>query len=198
MVQLTTEYNPAEHDSFQEGFGIIEDVGPHQVQIIEDTEEYTKDGAARMSCFVIEIMEGEYKGRKVWERLLVECEDHATDKTKKGVKFGLQKLRDYCTAVVHTDLLRDTNELMYRPFLAMVEIEPAKGEYKAKNKLGKLFPLGGAQPPADKPAVQPAAKQTARPAAAAGASKPASAPAAGGPVRPWNRPGAGAGAPAAG
>lgn len=197
MVALNA-YNPAEHDSFQEGFGIIEEPGPHQVQIIEDNEETTKDGHAVMSALTLEITEGEYKGRKIWERVMVEHDDLATDKTKKGVRMGLQKLRDFCDAIGHTDLLENTEQLMYRPFLAMVEVEPAKGEYKAKNKLGKLFPLGGAQPPADKPAVQQSAKQTPRPAAAAGAGKPASAPDAGGPVRPWNRPGAGAGAPAAG
>jgi hypothetical protein len=187
MVALNQPYNPDEHDSWQEGFELIENEGPHVGQLVANKEEPTKDGSGRLIVCEFEIIDGDYTGRKLWENLLIESDN--PDK-QRGVKAAQRKLRDICTAVGHSGLLNDVDELMFRPMLFRVGIEPAKGQYRAKNTIDGFYPIEGAQPPAGKPAVQAAAPAPAkaaqtRPAPAPAAQRGAPAAAPSGPVRPW-------------
>lgn len=104
-----------------------------------------------------QVIDGPHKGRKLFDTITM------TNRTSADAeRIGRAQLSALCHAV---GILRvqDSAELHNRPYLASVKIEPAKGEYAARNKVTARKPLGGA-PCAAAPAMAPAAAPAAAPA----------------------------------
>lgn len=113
-----------------------------------------------------EVIDGPYKGRKVWDRLNIR------NANKTAEKIAMEQLNALClaTGVMH---LQDSEQLHNIPVTIKVDIEAGKDGYDDQNRVKGYVAAGGAQPQA----------QAAAPRAAA----PAPAPAAAGGAPVWKR-----------
>ena len=102
-----------------------------------------------------EVLEGSYKGRKIWDRLNIR------NANKTAEKIAMEQLNALCmaTGVMH---LQDSDQLHNLPVILKVDIEEGKDGYDDKNRV-KGYVATGAAAPAP-------AQRTAAPAAAPAAS----------------------------
>lgn len=109
------------------------------------------------------------------------------NRSDKAQEIGRRQLATWARAVGKPNA-QDTDELLNRPFIGVVDIEAGDDKYGPQNRInGYKSKDGGSAAPAPKPApTQPAKEeaQTAKPASAsASPSKPASS---GGKKAPWD------------
>lgn len=158
--------------------------GDYPVLIEASEVKETKKGTGFYLELTHQVIDGPHKGRKLFDTITMTNRNSAD-----AERIGRGQLSALCHAV---GILRvqDSAELHNRPYLATVKIEPAKGEYAARNKVTARKSLGGAPraaAPAAAPAQAPAAAPAwgATPAAARQQQAPAAAaPAPAGPP-PW-------------
>lgn len=106
--------------------------GEYPVVITESEMKKTKNGEGQYLQLVLEIIEGHYKGRKVWERLNI------VNKNQTAVEIAQRALSQICHAVNHLQLT-DTVELHNKPMVAKLVVRQQAGysdtneveEYKA-------------------------------------------------------------------
>ena len=147
----------------------------------------TKDGTGQRMPFELTVLEGPFKGRKIFDGLNIK------NKNPQAQEIAHRDLSAIChaTGVIR---LSDVQELYGKPFLAKIGLQDADGEYEAKNTFKGAKPAkdgapaaaaaGGSSAPAwskkaaPAPAAAPAAvaPAPAKPAGPKGAPKP-SAPA---------------------
>lgn len=129
--------------------------GEYRVQII--TSEMQENGAKTGSFLKLEleIMDGDQAGRKIFDRLNLD-NPNAT-----AVEIAQRALSAICHAVGVLSV-QDSEELHFKPMIAVITVTPPKGEYGAGNNI-KAYKQDGA--PAAKSGFTPAA---AKPAAASG------------------------------
>lgn len=91
--------------------------GSYECQIVESAVADSKSGNGKNLKLVLEITEGEFSGRRLYDNIVVK---HAT--SEKAVEIGLAKLGDICRAV---DVLspEDSDQLHGKPLVAVVEHE---------------------------------------------------------------------------
>jgi hypothetical protein len=104
-----------------------------------------------------EILDGQYKGRRVWENLNIQ---HTNEDTQRIAQSQLSAL---CHAV-NVIKLEDTAALHFKPVKIKVVVREAQGQYQASNNIKGYESAGGAIP-SFAPVSEPA------PAASAPASK---------------------------
>jgi len=145
--------------------------GKYPMTFVESEMKPTKGGDGQYLQLVVEVLDGEYKGRKVWERL------NLVNKNPTAVEIAQRTLSAICRA---TGVMNpaDSVQLHGKPFLGRVKFVPADGQYDAKNEMGGYEPLAGGAP-----ATQPAAART----AASKAAAPKAAASNGGSAPPWLR-----------
>ena len=115
-----------------------------------------------------EIMDGQLKGRKVWERLNIQ---HTNPDTQRYAQSDLSAI---CHATGNIKLL-DTSSLHFKPLKIKVVIKPAANGYDEGNAIKGYESASGAKPAAFVASSTPAANAPeATPAAAAPAAAPAS------------------------
>jgi hypothetical protein len=104
------------------------------------------------------IAEGEYAGRKIWTRY---CVAHADTKT-------MAMHRERCALMMRTYGVGggDLAPCVGRECIAAVDVEQAKGEWDARNKIKRREAIASAPMPAPKPATIAAPKPAAKPAPA--------------------------------
>lgn len=93
------------------------------------TESEIKDTAAGTGKYVklkFEVIEGEYKGRLIWNNLNI------INPNPTAVEIAQKELATICRAI-GKPVIQDTNELHGIPMLMKVRIVPAKGDYPASN-----------------------------------------------------------------
>lgn len=136
--------------------------GEYPVVIVESEMKPTKSGDGEYLQLVLEVFDGPYKGRRLWERL------NLVNNNTTAVEIAQRALSQICHAVKHLNL-QDTVELHNKPLVAKVVVRPASGGYDESNEVKEYKAYGGTESaPAPTPSQQPA------PVAAAGASnKPA-------------------------
>ena len=130
-------------------------VGEYLVQAVESDLRPTKDGTGKYLRFALEVMAGQYVGRRIFDNINLE------NASQTAVDFGRRRLSQICHAVGVLQV-RDSEQLHNRPMLADVAIEPAKGEFGDRNKIlgyrpradnssapprGPSRPNGGGTPP---------------------------------------------------
>ena len=150
--------------------------GKYLGQIIASEMRATKDGAGQYLYLEIDILEGQYAGRKLFDRL------NLVNVNPDAVQIAQRTLSSICRAVGKMQV-SNSEQLHLAPMTLDVRVRPPKGLYGESNSI-RYLPRGGsagaaAQPKA--PYTQPAAPVAARPPSAA----PTATPAANG--LPWKR-----------
>lgn len=156
--------------------------GKYLAQIVASEMRPTKDGRGQYLFLELDILEGPFAGRKLFDRLNLVNDNPDT------VDIATRTLSSICRATGQMQV-KDSEQLHLIPLIADVRVRPPKGQYGESNSIRYLPRNAAAAPtpatrtpagyaaPASAPATT-ATPQPARPAAPA-------APAAGG--LPWQR-----------
>jgi hypothetical protein len=126
--------------------------------IIKDSEmRFTKDGSGSYLQLTLEVIDGNFKGRLVWDRLNLQNQNPVAQ------EIAQKQLSAICHAV---NVLKPTDsaELHNIPLLAKVSFRPAKGEYDASNDVKAYKAFGGVN---TAPETQSPAQQAEQPTQAA-------------------------------
>jgi hypothetical protein len=149
--------------------------GRYVVQIVNSEMRPTKDGMGQLLWVELDVLEGEYAGRKLFDRL------NLINNNPTTVEIAQRTLSAICHAVGKMQV-DDSEQLHLIPLIADVKVQPPKNGYDAQNTL-RYMPLEQ-QRPAPRPVASPV-----RPAIATTAAAPAAspAPAAKTGTAPWRR-----------
>lgn len=124
--------------------------GEYPVMAVASEMRPTKAGTGQYLQLELEVMDGPYKGRKVWDRLNLD------NPNEKAVQIAKAQFAALCTAVgVPTP--QDSSQLHNRPVIAKVRVSPARDGYDASNDVKGYKAIGGAPAQAAAPAAPPAA-----------------------------------------
>ena len=149
--------------------------GRYVVQIVNSEMRPTKDGMGRYLWLEVDVLEGEYAGRKLFDRL------NLINANPTTVEIAQRTLSAICHAVGKMQV-DDSEQLHLIPLIADVKVQPPKNGYDASNTL-RYMPLE--KQPVSRPVAAPAAP----PAVAARPATPVAspAPAAKSATAPWRR-----------
>jgi hypothetical protein len=141
--------------------------GKYRAQIVESEMRVTKNGMGQFLWLMLDILEGEHKGRKIFDQL------NLVNPNPTTVEIAQRTLSAIChaTGKMHVS---DSEELHLIPMTIQVKIRPPKNGYGESNAVAYLPPDRAAAARAAKPA-------SAAPATPAAPPKMASAP--------WNKKG---------
>ena len=141
--------------------------GKYRAQIVESEMRVTKNGMGQLLWLMLDILDGEYKGRKIFDQL------NLVNPNPTTVEIAQRTLSAIChaTGKMHVS---DSEELHLIPMTIQVKIRPPKNGYGESNAVAYLPPDRAAAARAAKPA-------SAAPATPAAPPKMASAP--------WNKKG---------
>lgn len=136
--------------------------GKYRAQIVESEMRVTKNGMGQFLWLMLDILEGEHKGRKIFDQL------NLVNANPTTVEIAQRTLSAIChaTGKMHVS---DSEELHLIPMTIQVKIKPPKNGYGESNAIAYLPPERGTAARAAKPA--PAA-----PATSAAPPRMASAP----------------------
>ena len=129
--------------------------GTYLAHITESDVQPLKSGNGEGLKLTFEIIDGQFKGRKVWENLNIR---HTSEDTQRIAQSQLSAL---CHAV-NVIKLMDTAALHFKPVRINVTVREAVGQYKASNNIKGYEAAGGgisapaAAPTAPTPAETPA------------------------------------------
>lgn len=154
--------------------------GKYLAQIVASEMRPTKDGRGQYLFLELDILEGPFAGRKLFDRLNLVNDNPDT------VDIATRTLSSICRATGQMQV-KDSEQLHLIPLIADVRVRPPKGQYGESNSIRYLPRNAAAPTPA---ARAPAAYASAPAPATAPAPQPArpaapAAPAAGG--LPWQR-----------
>ena len=124
--------------------------GTYLAHITESDVQPLKSGNGEGLKLTFEIIEGQFKGRKVWENLNIR---HTSEDTQRIAQSQLSAL---CHAV-NVIKLMDTAALHFKPVRINVTVREAQGQYKASNNI-KGYESAGSNVSA--PAAAPAPAET--------------------------------------
>lgn len=121
--------------------------GWYKVVFTEAEEKPTKAQTGSYLQISAEVIEGEYQGRKLIERL------NLNNPNSTAVEIAQRTLSSICRGVgVMTP--RDSSDLLNKPIMAKVAVKPADGQYGPSNEIkGYEPPNGGEAAPAPAPAA---------------------------------------------
>lgn len=152
--------------------------GEYPAIIVDSAMKETKDRTGQYLELTHEVIDGPFKGRKVWARL------NLVNKNPTTVQIAQQHLSAICHAVGRLTV-QDSSELHNVPHLIRVEFKaanPADPKSKDGNDIKAWKPLAG-------PVTVPAAGAAPTTYPAPGLPAPTSTPAAAA-TPPWHRPAA--------
>ena len=100
--------------------------GEYTVMITESDLKPTKSGDGQYLQLVYEILDGDYKNRKIWDRLNI------VNRNSTATEIAQRALSAIChsVGVLHP---KDSAELHNKPFVVKVGIRPAQGEFSESN-----------------------------------------------------------------
>lgn len=138
-----------------QSFDVLPDNTVVLVTVDETEIKPNKAGDGGYLEIVFEVEEGEHKGRKFWERLNL-FSDRSDDKAKKMIKIAESQLAQLCRAVgkVQVD---DHEELRGCVVQLTLGVEPARGDWPARNKVKKYGRADGSATTPAAPAEKPKA-----------------------------------------
>jgi len=132
--------------------------GEYTMQVIDSEIRDTKAGTGQQLVLTLEVIDGPYANRRVWDRLNI------VNQNPDAQRISERALADLCLAIGLAKIT-DSEMLHFKPFTGRVTITTDKsGQYGPQNRV-RYKPRGGAAP-------------APRPAAAANSTKPWSRPAA--------------------
>jgi hypothetical protein len=125
MADIRGAYNPeAELPSDRDPFA----GGTYPLELTETDVVPTKAGTGQLFKFTAQVADGEHKGRLVWGQMNLQNQNPTAQEIGQSEFAALRA----ATGVLNPE---DTQDFHYKLFQAVVEIEPAKGDYKAKNQI---------------------------------------------------------------
>jgi hypothetical protein len=134
--------------------------GTYLAHITESDIRPLASGNGQGLKLTLEIIDGQHKGRRVWDNLNIQ---HTSETTQRIAQAQLSAL---CHAV-NVIKLEDTAALHFKPVKIKVTVREAQGQYQASNNIKGYESAGGAAPtftaaPAEAaaPAAPPAASKT--------------------------------------
>ena len=152
--------------------------GKYLAQIVSSEMRPTKDGRGQYLFLELDILEGPFAGRKLFDRLNLVNDNPDT------VDIATRTLSSICRATGQMQV-KDSEQLHLIPLIADVRVRPPKGQYGESNSI-RYLPRNAAAAPATR---APVAYASAPAPATAPAPQPQPAtpvaPAAGG--LPWQR-----------
>ena len=146
--------------------------GKYLAQIVASEMRVTKDGHGQYLYLEVDILEGQYAGRKLFDRL------NLVNANPDTVQIAQRTLSSICRAVGKLQV-SNSEQLHLIPLIADVRVRPPKGMYGESNSI-RYLPRNAA-PTTAPTATAPTAPIAARPVTAA----PTSTPTANG--LPWKR-----------
>ena len=144
------------------GYDVIP-AGKYRAQIVESEMRVTRNGMGQFLWLMLDIIEGPYQGRKLFDQL------NLVNSNPQTVEIAQRTLSAICHATGKLQV-NDSVDLHLVPMTIQVGVKPPKDGYSEKNTIRYLVP--------EKTAPAAPAYQ-----AAPTASQPPAAPAA----APWNR-----------
>lgn len=129
--------------------------GKYKAQIVESEMRVTKNGMGQFLWLMLDILEGEHKGRKIFDQL------NLVNPNPTTVEIAQRTLSAICHATGRLQV-NDSEELHLIPMTIQVKIRPPKNGYGESNAIAYLPPERGstaaARPatPAPDPAVSTA------------------------------------------
>lgn len=139
--------------------------GVYLAHITESDVVPLKSGKGTALKLTFEILDGQFKGRKIWENLNIQ---HTNPDTQR---YAQQDLSAICHATGNIKL-NETSALHFKPVKIKVSIRPASGGYDEGNAIKGYESASGAKPAAFTAPAAPAANAPA-PAAQAAPATPA-------------------------
>lgn len=137
--------------------------GDYVVQIVESDIVATKAGNGQMLKLTLDIIDGEHKGRKLWDNL------NLVNPNPQTVEIAQRTLNQITHATGKLGA-SDSEALHFIPMIAVLRVEPEKNGYPASNKISGYKAAGGAvarPAPASQPQRQAPPPAAAKPAASA-------------------------------
>lgn len=158
MVQLNQAYDVSELPQERTGFDPLPP--DTYIGMVVDSKEKKTSKGGTMIVLEIDVQDGEYAGRKIFENLNI------VNANPKAEKIAFEALGELSHAIKLTGKLTNTEQLHNKRFQMVVEVQPAS-EYedvnpetgaktmkmgKAQNRIKKFLPIG-----VDAPAASTAA-----------------------------------------
>ncbi len=122
--------------------------GKYLCHITESEMKDTKTGNGQYLQLTLEVLEGEFATRKLWERL------NLVNPNQTTVDIAQRTLSSICRAAGVMNVT-DTEELHHKPMMVKVKIKPARGDYDESNEIKGYAPPSGGAAPAARPASRP-------------------------------------------
>lgn len=128
--------------------------GKYICQITESEIKPTKAGTGQQLVLTWEVLDGEFKGRKIWDRLNI------SNPNKQAEQISQAALSAICHACGVMQL-QDSSQLHAKPMRIRVTVEKSEG-YEASNKVKGYEAVAGTSAPAfSAPGFQQAPQQAA-------------------------------------
>lgn len=122
-------------DSVDGGFGVMP-VGVYQVALIDSELKPTKSGTGTYLKAVFEVLHGEYKGRKLFSQF------NLINDSAKAQQIGRGQWKRCYQAAGFVGAPKDSTQLLGKPLLVKVGIEPAVGTFPEKNTIDDYRQMG--------------------------------------------------------
>ncbi len=114
--------------------------GKYPAQIVSSDMRVTKDGMGQYLLVELDVLDGPYQGRKLFDRL------NLVNANPQTVEIAQRTLSAICHATARMQV-QDSEELHLIPLLVDVQVQPPKNGYGESNKL-RYLPRDGGRPPA--------------------------------------------------
>lgn len=111
--------NLASEDYESEEFGVLP-AAEYKTQVIKSSIETNKKQTGEILTLEHEVLEGEYKGRKIWDRLNISHESAVAEEISR------KRLRKLVEAVGLPLDLSDSEKLHYKPVITVLKVEKRK------------------------------------------------------------------------
>ena len=163
---MTTQFPETFDPETQEGNSWeLLPVGEYVAQIVEASIQQPKSGDGYYLALTWKIIEGEYEGRQVWQRITF------VHSSEQAQTIGRKTLKDLCVALDVNEQVSDAEVFLFKPARIRVGIEKDKqGLYPDKNRITRILPLEAKPAEPEQPAQATAARASS-PAAATRAPK---------------------------
>lgn len=132
--------------------------GKYLAQIVNSEMRPTKDGMGQYLFLEIDILEGQYTGRKLFDRL------NLSNPNPSAVEIAQRTLSSICRAVGRLQV-NNSEQLHLVPFTADVKVRPPRGEYGESNSIRYLPRTQGPMSPTPAPTPSPVSAPSSMPAA---------------------------------
>lgn len=111
--------------------------GDYPVIITGSEMKFTKDGQGQYLELSLEVQGGEFSGRKLFDRL------NLHNSNRQAVEIAQRQLSQICHAVGVLQVA-DSEQLHFKPLVAMVKLRPAREQFDASNEIKGYKAASGA------------------------------------------------------